>query len=779
MATIAEMFVEVGADVTEFQKGTQNMQREMDGLQNEMKTLAAGLGTSANQINDDWRSMSQGMKEAIDSIDTNLEPVKIDVDTSEFDRATNKMQTSMKDLQSDMRTMATSTGTSVAGMSRDWQHMSKEMQDAFKASSDKLKPFKAQQQEIQYEFFKMSQGMKDYKGSTSDFMDGLEEMGKRQKKVTDEMMKNNDMMKMGFITGIATMLARSTQSEKIASNLDRMNNPLYNVNKSFLAITGNMEKMAKAGAPAQLALSLLGPTANMKELNDMMMLINTGLMRYQMVALGALVANVMLFSGLHKAAADSVPGYIEAFDKMGGAVREAFQPMVDVFAAVMVPIYNLITYIAELTIKFNEAHPILAKIIQGFLLLIPVLILLLAPLAIGIGLFAGMQAAFASTWMLIGPLITGLGAMMGTVLLVAAAIAILGAALYLLWTKNEGFRDGVIKIWNAIKEAAAKTWDWIYTNAIKPAIDAIVKFVTEQMNKVKEFWKTNGKMIQDAGKNVWDAVSGVIKIALGIILEVMKFIWPIVKALVISTWDAIKLGIEGAINIILGVITFFAAMFTGDWSKMWEAVKQILTGAVQVLLSFLQLSFFGGILKGVGAFAKVFGSKFKVIWDDVAEFFTGGVTKVQGIVTKGFDDVVSFITGLGKTFFNAGKGLIEMMAKGIESAAGAVIGAVKGLAQKARDFLPFSPAKTGPLSDLNHLDFGGPIADSINSAIPKVRGLMSNLLAMPALGVEGNGSVAGDQYGDIIIQIPLSDIEQVKTVYDIFDTIKQAKRARG
>ncbi|MEJ9158845.1 carbamoyl-phosphate synthase large subunit, partial [Bacillus cereus] len=77
--------------------------------------------------------------------------------------------------------------------------------------------------------------------------------------------------------------------------------------------------------------------------------------------------------------------------------------------------------------------------------------------------------------------------------------------------------------------------------------------------------------------------------------------------------------------------------------------------------------------------------------------------------------------------------LIEMMAKGIKSAASWVTDAVSDLAQKARDFLPFSPAKTGPLSDLDHLDFGGPITDSIKLAFPQVGGLMSDLLDLPPI----------------------------------------------
>ncbi|OJE35120.1 tail length tape measure protein [Bacillus proteolyticus] len=46
-------------------------------------------------------------------------------------------------------------------------------------------------------------------------------------------------------------------------------------------------------------------------------------------------------------------------------LTQALQRMRDVFAAVMIPIYNFISAIADLIIKFNEAHPVLARFIKG------------------------------------------------------------------------------------------------------------------------------------------------------------------------------------------------------------------------------------------------------------------------------------------------------------------------------------------------------------------------------------------------------------------------------
>ena len=709
--------------------------------------------------------------------------VDIGADATEFERETKRMQREMASLEKEMRSMSQNLSADASYMSNSWRQLSKEMRAAFAEQKAKLAPFKKQQQEVQYEFFKLAQSMKEYKGTTAEFMAELEQLGKRHKKITDEMLKNNDIAKMSFIESIATMMARSTQSEKIAQNFERMGNPLYTVNNGLLQITNNLEKMAKAGQPARLALEMLGPTANMKELNDMVTLINRGLMRHQMVAMAAAAASIMMFSALHDAAMETVPGYQQAFQEMLSAVRQAFQPMVDVFGAVMIKVYEFITFIANLISKFNEAHPVLAKVIQGFLLLIPLLTLLLSPLAIGIGLINGMRAAFASVWMLIGPLVTGLGAMMGTVLLVAGAIAVLGVALWALWTKTSWFKDAVISAWNAIKAAAIAVWNWIYSNVIQPVVNAIAQFVTKQMNKIRTFWEQNGQMILQAARNVWNVIfNGVIKPVMAAIAVLMQTAWPIIKNIVLSTWNAIKKIIDGAIDVILGIIKFFSALFTGDWRALWEAVKQILSGAVKMLIGYLQLNFIGGILKGIKAFGSTLQGTFRTIWNNVANAFKSGISRAKSFVSSGINGIVSFIRGLGSTFFNAGKGLIDMMAKGISNAASKVISKVKDLAQKVRNFLPFSPAKEGPLSDLDKLDFGGPIADSITGAMPTVSKLMSSLLQVPKIepaiagAPSGGPDVVNSGPAEIVVPVHLDGRVIARVVAPYMDTELRRKR---
>lgn len=802
------------------------------------------------------------------------------------------------------------------GTSEEARRMYSEMRSAHYQQAIAMRGVKDQMIGAQYQYFKLAQASKNYTGTTREFMSEVQKVGKAQKTAADAAINANRLAMMGMLQTIGYMQNMTTQATRIRENYARMANPLYTINSAGLRAADALNRMANAGNASVLALKMLGPTAKMKDLQNMTMMITQGLMRFNMVALAAAATSALLYSALFKAAKGPDPSEIYkqqvealtayrdavqqrtteimnawnlfeevqmkktsgkklmqnleeqvgilgrwkdnlasiaqragsefanylaqmgpqsaeevkaiskmtdpelqkyvglwkekmslaraqattelqglkeetdkkikelqdsltplglAWERMKGAFVTAIQPMVDAFGMLMTPIVNFAAKFFELVTAFNQAHPTIALIIQAIMMLVPALTLLLSPLAIGIGLWNGMLAAWSSIWMLIGPLITGLAAMSATVWVVSAAIVGLVAGLIYLWNTSEGFRNAVITGWQMIQASAMTVWNFILNGILIPIWTAMTTYFQQVLLQIQTWWTENGTMIMQAAQNVWNFVLSVIQTVMPIIVSIMQVLWPIIKEIVIGTWEAIKNVINGALNIILGIVNFFAALFTGNWTALWDAVKQIWNGALELLWGWLQLWGAGRILKWLGKFAVDIVKPFIKFWDDIKRVWNnaladiyvffgsklesisayigswGGMaknafseiwssivngvsSKLNGVVTGVemiLNKVVSFITGLGQTFFNAGRGLIEMMAKGIRSAASWVTDEVSKLAQKARDFLPFSPAKTGPLSDLDHLDFGGPISDSIKLAFPQVSGLMSQLLDLP------------------------------------------------
>ena len=84
-----------------------------------------------------------------------------------------------------------------------------------------------------------------------------------------------------------------------------------------------------------------------------------------------------------------------------------------------------------------------------------------------------------------------------------------------------------------------------------------------------------------------------------------------------------------------------------------------------------------------------------------------------------FQDVWDFIAGID--LFEAGRAFIQGFWDGILSAKDALIEGVKGIVGEVRAFLPFSDAKTGPLSQLTAS--GMAFIDTLNSGIRQAGGI--------------------------------------------------------
>jgi len=87
-----------------------------------------------------------------------------------------------------------------------------------------------------------------------------------------------------------------------------------------------------------------------------------------------------------------------------------------------------------------------------------------------------------------------------------------------------------------------------------------------------------------------------------------------------------------------------------------------------------------------------------------------------GAVTAAVRSVWTTITNFGSAMYDAGAHLMGELARGIASAAMTPVHAVESVAHRIRGFLPFSPAREGPLRDLHHVRIVQTIAETIRPA---------------------------------------------------------------
>jgi TP901 family phage tail tape measure protein len=350
---------------------------------------------------------------------------------------------------------------------------------------------------------------------------------------------------------------------------------------------------------------------------------------------------------------DNLKGSIDelsgTFESIKISMGEALTPAVETLVGVLQKIGN----------TFNNLSPSTQKFV-----------------AIGaalIGVLTGVVALFGFLLMGIGSVVAAIGTIGLPIAAAIAAILALGAIFAVAYAKIEPFREGVNKVFSAVKEIVLK------------AVGAVVTFFNEKITQIKEFWATNGDQIKQAFANVFKGIKAVI-----------DFIMPAVLFIIKSIWGNIKGVFNGALNIILGLVKTFAALFTGDWKGVWEGIKQILKGALELIWNGFQLLFVGRLLKGIGSFFSMFGTIIKSGWTKIIGFFKGGLTGAKNLWDNGITaiwntakklatDIPKALSGLPAKLKTMGKDIIDGLIKGIKGAAGKAVTAAKDMAKGVAD----------------------------------------------------------------------------------------------
>lgn len=99
-------------------------------------------------------------------------------------------------------------------------------------------------------------------------------------------------------------------------------------------------------------------------------------------------------------------------------------------------------------------------------------------------------------------------------------------------------------------------------------------------------------------------------------------------------------------------------------------------------------------------------------WGPISEFFSKIWTGIKFAMSQAWQSLKT----VAKNFYNAGASIVKMIAKGIWDFITFPIRAISAVAKKIRAYLPFSPAKEGPLKTLHKVRIAQTIAEGMNPA---------------------------------------------------------------
>lgn len=298
--------------------------------------------------------------------------------------------------------------------------------------------------------------------------------------------------------------------------------------------------------------------------------------------------------------------------------------------------------------------------------------------------------------------------------------------------------------------------------------------------------------------NLSPAITGLVELLqplIGIFLEIFG-------AQVVNAINLIVDVLGGVFDILGGLITFLTGVFTGDWEQAWQGLTQIADGVVTILTGIVQflwrtiqnyfqnggeqvlaavstwwrgvvtsfVNFQARIITGVASWVTGLINRFvdlrsralnvvTTLWSTARSLFSLGVRTVASLVSVGLTRVVGFfldlparitraLGSLGTLLYQAGRNVVQGLIDGIFNMIGSLASAASQLAGTIRDYLPFSPAREGPLSGAGSPDNSGRmiaqmVADGILANVNAPANAMTR--ALQPLVAPATGARAGVQ----------------------------------
>ncbi len=388
------------------------------------------------------------------------------------------------------------------------------------------------------------------------------------------------------------------------------------------------------------------------------------------------------------------------------------QPLLEM----MIPVFQTLATIVKGVAELFSSLPAPVK---DFIVILGVVLTIVGALA---PIFLTLQAVFMSSF---GAMIAAALPIIGIISGVVVAIAAIVAIVKYLWETNEGFRDAVTTVWNAILEV------------INAVVSEISNFVMSIFGTVVTWWTENQELIRTSAETVWNAIYTVISTILDILGPLLQASWDNIQLIITTTWEIIKIVVETAINVVLGVIQAVMQIITGDWSGAWETIKGVFSTVWQAIQSIVQTIF----------------SAIQSYISNILNGISGTVSNIWNSIKDTVSNVLNAISSTVSSVWEGIKSTISSAINGARDAVSSAIEAIKGL---------FNFNISWPHIPLPHFYVSGSAnpLDWLSQGVPSI-GIewyaKGGIMTKPTIfGMNGNNIMVGGEAGNEAV-LPLND----------------------
>ena len=361
----------------------------------------------------------------------------------------------------------------------------------------------------------------------------------------------------------------------------------------------------------------------------------------------------------------------------------------------------------------------------------------------------------------------------GLVVIAIAGLIAAGAWLVQNWDEIAAWWND---LWSGIADWAREKWDAI-TGTIAGAWDSIISGITGF-----------GASILSGLQGAWDAVRNGISAAWEGYVALLTAFWGGILSGLLDFGASVISGLQRVWDTISGAAGAAWAGITGIISGAWNAIVGGVADFGASLLSFLQsawaewegfvarlLAALGGILSGLLDFGASVISGLQSVWDTVSGAAGSAWEGITGIISGAWAAIIGGLSGFGASLlsglteawnavleffgglnlFESGARLLSTFVDGIKSMASSVVESVAGVFATVREYLPFSDAHVGPLSQLtlSGARMMTTLAEGVTSAqgglVSKVSGALSAVGGAIRNWWNGLGTPAKDAVPDL------------------------------